>query len=54
MRLKLIPESSKKIIDVIFYTIQYFFKGANITPSDLTKRLLVILISGTSTLLPSG
>lgn len=39
---------------MIFCTVRHFFKGANITPSDPAKRLLVIPIGGISTLSPGG
>ena len=34
--------------------MRHFFKGANITPSDPKKQLLIIPINGTSTLFPGG
>lgn len=33
-----------------FCTVRHFFKGANIKPSNPSKRLLIIPINGTSTL----
>ncbi|KAI3139153.1 hypothetical protein CBS147326_2831 [Penicillium roqueforti] len=39
---------------VDFCTVRHFFKGANITPSNPSKRLLVIPINGISTLSPGG
>ncbi|KAJ5737348.1 uncharacterized protein N7483_002473 [Penicillium malachiteum] len=41
-------------IDVAGCTVRHFYRGANITPHDPTKRLLIIPINGVSTLSPPG
>lgn len=54
LKSELAHELKNREIHVVGCSVRRFFRGANIKPSDPTKRLLIIPIKGIATLSPPG